>query len=669
MRGFKQHKKMYKSGKFWVVAGLTVVSLITANDTSKVFVLFSDRLGSVFAAQTNSSATIDTVTDADTATGGSRTVSWNGSSAWNYSDVTGLGSYNGSTWTGDRAYGSTLYKDPAGAYYTKLVANGASTAGYTYLTRQFDATKTFTVTGYLHPNVRDADQFMPRDYSDWTGLLLTPTDPNKIATAYDFSSKGGGGLGIEGMKNAYAFGIDFHKNTDKNDPAEGPFGALRTTNSSGTLTATQGKQSGVAGTATYTDGYNLSNWSSTIKYTLTWNPTGGPNGGPSIVATMTTNKTQNSESSSWTVDTAKAKVTLAPATALTVGLNAINGQNKNDQYASFDSMSGTLSTGTTTVKYVDANGNTIKDPTTFVAAVGDIIGISGLSSGAKAGTDDMAFAAPTIRGYTASSANDVTVSQTAGNNVITIKYKGTVQQEAIVNTNKPELWNGSSAITSYWNIDQTKPLGGSSLASSIVDASLVRSGYNYTVTDPNGSSYATMSAAYAAATNAWDSTANTAGVASDASPQNWTVNYTAQSQTAYLYTQNCTYDGSSYVTSGTASYMQGIYGPTDGSISFNTTDSALAKSGYTYTVQGPGGVTEYSTLASAQAIERFDNTNNSGSSDGSYQTFTVNYRPVTQTTSLVVDGLSPIKAGSTVASSVGTTSAALTIPYFDNTIH
>lgn len=147
MRGFKQHKKMYKSGKFWVVAGLTVVSLITANDTSKVFDLFSDRLGSVFAAQTNSSATIDTVTDADTATGGSRTVSWNGSSAWNYSDVTGLGSYNGSTWTGDRAYGSTLYKDPAGAYYTKLVANGASTAGYTYLTRQFDATKTFTVTG------------------------------------------------------------------------------------------------------------------------------------------------------------------------------------------------------------------------------------------------------------------------------------------------------------------------------------------------------------------------------------------------------------------------------------------------------------------------------------------------------------------------------------------
>ncbi|MBC6499442.1 MucBP domain-containing protein [Weissella confusa] len=80
------------------------------------------------------------------------------------------------------------------------LSNWSSTIKYTLTW----TTKTFTVTGYLHPNVRDADQFMPRDYSDWTGLLLTPTDPNKIATAYDFSSKGGGGLGIEGMKNAYA---------------------------------------------------------------------------------------------------------------------------------------------------------------------------------------------------------------------------------------------------------------------------------------------------------------------------------------------------------------------------------------------------------------------------------------------------------------------------------
>ena len=124
-----------------MVAGLTVVSLITANDTSKVLTYLAIDWGVFLQPKQTLRRPLRAVTDADTATGGSRTVSWNGSSAWNYSDVTGLGSYNGSTWTGDRAYGSTLYKDPAGAYYTKLVANGASTAGYTYLTRQFDATK------------------------------------------------------------------------------------------------------------------------------------------------------------------------------------------------------------------------------------------------------------------------------------------------------------------------------------------------------------------------------------------------------------------------------------------------------------------------------------------------------------------------------------------------
>ncbi|WP_270765243.1 lectin-like domain-containing protein [Weissella confusa] len=380
----KTRKKMYKSGKFWVAAGLTALSVGVVSSAPQIARLARDVSDEAASAATiNSPLTIDQVTDADTQAGVSRSVNWNGSNAWNYSDVTGLGSYNGSTWSADRAYGSTLSKAPAGAYYTKLVANGSSTAGYAYLTRQFDATQPFTVKGYLHPNVRDADTWLTRDYSDWTGLVLTPTDPNKIASAYDFAAKGGGGLGIECMKNAYALGIDFHKNSDKNDPAEGPFGALRTTNSSGTLMATQGKISGVSNSATYTDGYNLSNWNSTIYYELTWNPTGGPNGGPSIKATMKTASARNSESASWTVDTAAAKVTLAPATALTVGLNAINGQNKNDQYASFDSVSGVLSTGTTTVKYLDANNNPIKDPTTLVTAVGEVVGITGLSSDAS----------------------------------------------------------------------------------------------------------------------------------------------------------------------------------------------------------------------------------------------------------------------------------------------
>ena len=73
-------------------------------------------------------------------------------------------------------------------------------------------------------------------------------------------------------------------------------------------------------------------------------------------------------------------------------------------------------------------------------------------------------------------------------------------------------------ITSYWSVDQDNPLGsGTSVANSIMDTSLVRSGYSYYVTDQKGSSYATMSSAAAAASvNAWDSTSNSAGVQSDA---------------------------------------------------------------------------------------------------------------------------------------------------------
>lgn len=665
----KTRKKMYKSGKFWVAAGLTALSVGVVSSAPQIARLARDVSDEAASAATiNSPLTIGQVTDADTQAGLSRSVNWNGSNAWNYSDVTGLGSYNGSTWSADRAYGSTLSKDPAGAYYTKLVANGSSTAGYAYLTRQFDATQPFTVKGYLHPNVRDADTWLTRDYSDWTGLVLTPTDPNKIASAYDFAAKGGGGLGIEGMKNAYALGIDFHKNSDKNDPAEGPFGALRTTNSSGTLMATQGKISGVSNSATYTDGYNLSNWNSTIYYELTWNPTGGPNGGPSIKATMKTASTRNSESASWTVDTAAAKVTLAPATALTVGLNAINGQNKNDQYASFDSVSGVLSTGTTTVKYLDANNNPIKDPTTFVTAVGEVVGITGLSSDVS--TADYTFGAPTIRGYkVASATNSVKVSQSSTGNVITIKYNALPRQESIIQTDTPALWSDSSVITSYWSVDQDNPLGSSAtVAQSIVDASLIRSGYSYYVTDPNGSNYSTMSSAYAASTNVWDSTSNSAGVQSDGTPQTWTVKYVPDYQGAYLYTRDYSYANGSYVA-GSSAYKDAAGGRTGNAITFATKDSNLPKSGYTYNVTGPDNVT-YSTLDSAVAANSFDNTDNKvngvqSSSDSSYQYFTVNYTPATQTTSLVVDSNSPVKAGSVLASSLGATSATLSLPYTD----
>ncbi|MFS1786985.1 hypothetical protein ACLSJW_10025 [Weissella cibaria] len=141
-------------------------------------------------------------------------------------------------------------------------------------------------------------------------------------------------------------------------------------------------------------------------------------------------------------------------------------------------------------------------------------------------------------------------------------------------------------------------------------------------------------------------------------------------QGAYLYTRDYSYVNGSYsATTSSGTYKDAAGGRTGGAISFSTADSSLPKSGYTYTVTGPDNIT-YSNLSSAVAANSFDNTDNKvagvqTSSDTSYQYFTVNYTPATQTTSLVVDSNSPVKAGSVLASSLGATSATISLPYTD----
>ena len=230
----------------------------------------------------------------------------------------------------------------------------------------------------------------------------------------------------------------------------------------------------------------VSNWQNTIRYTLTWNPTGGPDGkSPSIVATMTPDG-----GSTWTIDTKASGVTLQSVSALTFGLNAINGNNAGDQYALMDNVTGTFSTGTTTVKYVDQNGKEIKTATSFIANVGETVGITGLSSGVDSA--DYGYAAPTIKGYTVSAAS--AVKKVYKQHLITLSITYAESQR-----NKPTF--KQIRQHSEWVIDDclvhneaTRYAIGkfSSLATSISDASLVRSGYSYYVTGPNGASYATM---------------------------------------------------------------------------------------------------------------------------------------------------------------------------------
>lgn len=535
----------------------------------------SKDVDAVFAAQTTSTQTIDTVTDADA---NGRYVVWNKTGINDNDAVAGKGTYNGTAWSAE--YSS--YADPSSQTYSKLTANGSNTIGYYYLTRQFDASQKFTIDGYFHPNLSGQDGKLPSNgnWSDWVGLVLTPTDPNKMATDYNMNN-GGGGLGIQGFGNALALGLDFYQNSG--DPAAGPFGALRTTSSSGALNTVPD--------ALYTKGINMTNWSTTIKYQLTYWPTGGPGGGPYITASFTDNA---NSSNKWTVNTNTAGVTINPPKAFSVGVNAANGQKAQDNFASIDNLSGTFATGTTTVKYVDANGNAIKDPTTFVAGVGDVIGITNLSTQAKAATTSSGTYKDAVGGKTGGTINFGTT-----------------------------------------------------------DSNLPKSGYTYTVTGPDNITYSNLSSAVAA--NSFDNTDNkVAGVqaSSDTSYQYFTVNYTPATQTTSLVV-----DSNSPVKAG--SVLASSLGATSATISLPYTDASLSTAGYSYVVKGPNG-SNYSTLSSAVAANSlYDATNNTGTTDSSAQVFTVSYVAQYQAAALRYDASGPISAGSTKATASGTTGGTI----------
>ena len=651
----KDRKKMYKSGKFWVAAGLTAATVGgVATVEPEIWYEIGHEIHEVLAAPVVSTTTIDQVTDVNA----NRTVNWAASDVKTHGEYAGAGKYDSTTnWSAE----ASSVTDPAGQTYAKLTANVNNTSGYYYLNRQFDTSKSFTITGYFKASTSTSTQNLQPDgkWSDWVGLVLTPTDPSTMASDYKFDTYGGGGLGIQGFSNAVALGLDFY-GSNSGDPAAGPFGSLRRTDASGNLIAMN--KSNTTDQKLFTNGINMTTWNSVVKYTITWNPTGN-NGQPSISGQLSS----TNNAGSWSFDTASAVVAVANPGALSIAVNATNGGlTKNDNFASIDTATGTLASGVTTVNYVDQNNNAIASmpATTFRANVGDKVGITTLSSDAS--TADYTYAAPTIKGYTVSKAtNSVKVSQTASKNTITITYNDKPTQQSIIQTNNTALWNGTSTIASYTTKQQDMPLGNSgSLATSITDASLARSGYSYAVIAPNSSSYPTMAAAFSATTNVWDATSNAIG-ASDGTPQNWTVSYVAQPQQANLNVQTFSYVNGAYSAFPDTPVYASAVGTTGGAISFTTTDATIAaKSGYRYVIYGPDNKS-YSTLSEAQAAYKFDSTTNTTSSDAAPQTFWLQYYPAAQLTSLVVDANSPIRAASVLATSAGYTDATLALPYTD----
>ncbi len=169
------------------------------------------------------------------------------------------------------------------------------------------------------------------------------------------------------------------------------------------------------------------------------------------------------------------------------------------------------------------------------------------------------------------------------------------------------------------------------LKSNVADTTLPRTGYNYTVTGPNGSTYPTMQQAWAA-NNTWDLTNNPAGATIDSSPQIWTINYTGQSQLVNLVRSSA--DGRG--PSGTAESRSG---PSGSNITFTATDTTLAVSGYNYTVDVYDGMGAriggpYNSLAAALTVQPKYDANAvetpAGTPDSQQQRFQVNYTPTNQ---------------------------------------
>ncbi|AWF96217.1 lectin-like domain-containing protein [Weissella cibaria] len=121
--------------------------------------------------------------------------------------------------------GIAVKPDATGKY---TLTNGEKQTGAIAFNNQVDMSDnwSFDVTLDLPSVNHDTVQ-----KGDFIGVVLTPTAPDKVATAAN-ASLGGGGLGIAGSKNAYVWGMDYYYNDGSQ------FGD--TTNAVNTKTTTSG---------------------------------------------------------------------------------------------------------------------------------------------------------------------------------------------------------------------------------------------------------------------------------------------------------------------------------------------------------------------------------------------------------------------------------------------
>ncbi|WP_270322106.1 lectin-like domain-containing protein [Weissella confusa] len=647
--------------KKWLVKGIATLAMLggiaAATDASGV----TDKVDEMFeaavhmaikpaAAATVSGTTIDKATMVP-----DRTISSRGQTTSDYI-VKGSAYYQSNNSSGKTDwYG---------------LSNGAKQTGLVVYNTAFDTASDFQATGAFYLAKYQADA------ADYNGILVSSILPDNLG-----SGEGGGGLGINGIKNAISFGIDMHGNGSSYGDANGtyPMIGIRQTGSDGKLkTATvdsqQGSGSGVSSVTSAPSGITSGDGA---KWTMSY-----------TASTKTLKFTLGSVTKSVVIDTATMPY-------LSFALIGSAGDYYTEMTSAISSVSGNKASLNVPVTYEDAAGNVLRTGTTLAVGDGQSVGINGVSP--KASSDTYSYDAPIIPGYYIKSANDISVKVGSGTTPsLNLVYEKSPQQATITRTGL----NASNAVKNGTTVAAS---GVTSGAIGIADASLAVAGYSYVVTAPDGKQYATMSEALAAGSNGvYDSTTNSSG-ASDAAVQSFGVSYSALSQKAnFTYSGGTPLSGAPTVTSGvtddalpgslyvyapsgyrldsasttlasginmtyattmrsatitgkfdadtatdqnstivlkadkqtatlkqvvnaTTSDVESVTGGTDSKIAFTSTDSTLAKTGYTYNVTGADGKT-YDTLSAAlAATPNYDNTSNDGDTDATAQVFTVNY--------------------------------------------
>ncbi|MGL4266170.1 MAG: KxYKxGKxW signal peptide domain-containing protein, partial [Weissella cibaria] len=177
---------------------------------------------------------------------------------------------------------------------------------------------------------------------------------------------------------------------------------------------------------------------------------------------------------------------------------------------------------------------------------------------------------------------------------------------------------------------------GSSIVFKTNDTTLKMPGATYTVTGPDGKTYASFKDALAA-NPTFDATNWTEATGSDGTRQTFTVNYVFNKQIAQLQ-----------VGAPNAGLSEQVTGDTDSDIAFKASDADLKKAGFTYTVTAPDGIV-YASLAAALAatmtvngslvkVGKFDETDFAvGVTDPSQQIFKVTYTPDAQSATVIAN--------------------------------